>query len=217
METTTTYGHTLSLDDLKNTITYYTQRNNVFDGMIACFPTSMAMAISALNGTINETGEALIISELQARGKAGLELQMDDKIWLMCNAQSTREAIQRLYPNDSWMWNGGMKDKMNQIYAVEEYIVNKYFTGIKAKVNYNLNLSSIKCVIDASGACVAGTGMYGGHMIAIFGLQYNDNGTVNYMVGDPYGDCQNNYNPSLTEYPTTWGVLQSMFGIELSI
>lgn len=169
-------------------VPYFSQRDNVVDPFISCFPTSVAMSIQYILD-INSLDRTAI-------GCDDPNCQLEDYINRTLDSKEVddwmKENTTRL---GSWIWNY----KKRTIYAVEEYVCNLLLNhlGYKATFTECMPYDKLCAAIETNqlpaiiGGNFRSISSVGGHMNCMIG--FNNIGLKQVRTNDPYGNALTNY------------------------
>jgi hypothetical protein len=159
---------------LLENVEYLTQRDNKFSPSVACFPTSAAIAIDYLTGSI-ETPD---------------NMQLEDYIVQLSLNLTDKEKKQLVDENGSWILN----HRPFQVIPIMEFVCRKIYK--KTCLSWNISYQDIIENIDKNRPVVClgdfrAMSFVKGHYNCVIGY---DEDTKSVWTQDPYGNAHTNYS-----------------------
>ena len=178
-------------------VEWFSQRDNMIDPYVTCYPTSMAMAMNHCLKLSGLTKEAV---------GCPANIQLEDYISQISESAEVKQRIQNLVnsdPNNKWMLNY----KPRVLSVIEEFIFNKLMNqhGYKVKFNAQLHYNDICNHIQTTKLPIVLHGNFKsvsaveGHITCCVGF---DKTNEKLIILDPYGDCYSGYSNPEGAYKT---------------
>lgn len=170
-------------------VPYFSQRDNQYDPMVSCFPTSMAMAM-----TYCLTTKALDKISLGCQQ----QMQLEDYINEIIYDDKTTAHLKETKSKNWWGW----LYKRRTIFEIEEYVFNRlmrpfgFFATVFENMPYDkfcATIAMIQLPIILSGD-FRSVSTVKGHIVCAIG--FNKIGLEEIIVNDPYGNAYKKYDPT---------------------
>lgn len=187
-------------------VPYFSQRDNKYQPMVSCFPTSMAMAMAYC---LMQAGK--MYEDIGCHANTQLEDYLNELIY---DDVTKKWMVDNQGRIGSWIWSYTRRT----IYEIEAYVFNRVMNNLGYRASYIdltydrycelIELRQLPIVVGGNFKAVS---RIGGHVCC--GIGFNKIGLKELIVRDPFGDALKGYPQNQTKEKNDQDGFEKAYGL----